>query len=268
MKLSIITINFNNVDGLRKTAESIVAQTFQDFEWIVVDGGSTDGSKELIERFDGRVTWWCSEKDSGIYNAMNKGVSHASGTYVLFLNSGDWLADEKVLADFNNACFDKAIIYGNVYLMKGDHCVYARKIGELSFGYMLYSSISHSSSFIPRDLLLRCPYNENYKIVSDWEFWLKMILQGEKFTYFERFVSCFDLAGVSQTNLKLNDYERQDVIDKIIPRSILYDYQSEKIGQLAKQRRKHPMFSKFITLCTIVMRELDSFFIRNQYKDN
>ena len=112
MKLSIITVNFNNVEGLRKTAESIVSQTFQDFEWIVIDGGSTDGSKELIEQYSDRIAYWCSEKDSGIYNAMNKGVRYAKGEYINFMNSGDCFADSSVLSDVSERLLDNVILYG------------------------------------------------------------------------------------------------------------------------------------------------------------
>lgn len=265
MKLSIITVNLNNAAGLEKTAESIVGQTFKDFEWIVIDGGSSDGSVDVIRKYADCITYWVSEKDSGIYNAMNKGVRHANGTYVQFLNSGDWLADENVTDDFNKVKCEGSVIYGDLRLMKADRCVCARKIGVLSFEYMMYSSIGHSASFIRRELLNCCPYNEDLKIVSDWEFWLKMILQGEKFQYVERFISCFDLGGISQTNQMLNDIERQSVIDRLIPESILYDYKAQHIGQLAELRRKHPIFSKYITFCTVVMKKMDKLFCHRTY---
>ncbi len=89
MKLSIITVNLNNKDGLQKTIDSVISQTFKDFEWIVIDGGSTDGSKELIEKYSDYISYWVSEPDKGIYNAMNKGIKVAKGDYLEFLNSGD-----------------------------------------------------------------------------------------------------------------------------------------------------------------------------------
>lgn len=96
IKLSIITVNLNNCDGLRRTIDSVVSQTFTDFEWIVIDGGSTDCSRELMEQYKDHFAFWCSEPDNGIYNAMNKGIVHANGEWLLFLNSGDWLAEKKV----------------------------------------------------------------------------------------------------------------------------------------------------------------------------
>ena len=97
MKLSIITINYNNRDGLQKTIDSVVSQTYKNFEWIIIDGGSTDGSKELIEQYQDHCAYWCSEPDKGIYNAMNKGIEKAIGDYSLFLNSGDRLHDDTVI---------------------------------------------------------------------------------------------------------------------------------------------------------------------------
>ena len=84
MKLSIITINYNNKAGLQRTIDSVICQTCKDFEWIVIDGGSTDGSKQLIEQYQSHFAYWCSEPDNGVYHAMNKGITHAKGEYLLF----------------------------------------------------------------------------------------------------------------------------------------------------------------------------------------
>lgn len=100
-KLSIISINLNNSEGLQKTIRSVIRQTNSDFEYIVIDGNSKDGSLNVIKNFDNQITYWVSEPDSGIYNAMNKGISKSTGRYCLFLNSGDWLADENVISDFS-----------------------------------------------------------------------------------------------------------------------------------------------------------------------
>ena len=97
MKLSIITINYNNLAGLQRTIDSVVCQTWHDYEWIIIDGGSSDGSKELIEQYQEYITYWCSEPDKGIYNAMNKGIDHAHGDYLIFMNSGDAFASKKCI---------------------------------------------------------------------------------------------------------------------------------------------------------------------------
>lgn len=83
-KISIITVNYNNLKGLQRTAESIIRLDYQNFEWIIIDGGSTDGSKAYIEHLNNKLSYWCSEKDKGVYDAMNKGISHAMGEYLIF----------------------------------------------------------------------------------------------------------------------------------------------------------------------------------------
>ena len=102
MKYSIITINYNNRDGLEKTIQSVINQTCQDFEFIIIDGGSTDGSVDIIKKYNDRINYWVSEPDKGIYNAMNKGILQAHGEYLNFMNSGDCFFDNEVLNKVNN----------------------------------------------------------------------------------------------------------------------------------------------------------------------
>ena len=111
--LSIITINRNNAAGLRKTIESVVSQTYTDFDYIIIDGASTDESVDVIKEYADRITYWVSEPDTGIYNAMNKGILKANGEYCLFLNSGDWLYDNDVLNDVFSISPTEDIVYGN-----------------------------------------------------------------------------------------------------------------------------------------------------------
>src|SRR6478735_1115877 len=113
IQLSIITINYNNLQGLQKTIESVVSQSFKDFEYIIIDGGSTDGSKVLIEKYSESITYWVSEKDNGIYPAMNKGIQVANGEYLLFLNSGDWFYENTTLSMAIPMLRPFDIVYGN-----------------------------------------------------------------------------------------------------------------------------------------------------------
>lgn len=99
MKISVITINYNNRAGLEATAESVVCQCGADYEWIVIDGGSTDGSVDVIKKHESRISYWCSCPDNGIYHAMNKGVKQATGEYCIFMNSGDCFAAPTVLKE-------------------------------------------------------------------------------------------------------------------------------------------------------------------------
>src|SRR6476646_10787698 len=112
-KLSIITVNYNNCNGLRKNIESEITQTFTKYEFLIIDGDSTDGSKTLIKKYTDKLHYWVSEKDCGVYNAMNKGVQKANGEYILMLNSGDYLCDDDVLLNVFKNNFSEKLIYGN-----------------------------------------------------------------------------------------------------------------------------------------------------------
>src|SRR5574344_2490955 len=106
MKLSIITINYNNAEGLEKTIKSVINQTFTDYEYIIIDGGSTDGSTDIIKKYRENIDYWVSESDKGIYKAMNKGITYTHGEYLNFMNSGDCFHSSTVLNEvarnFNN----------------------------------------------------------------------------------------------------------------------------------------------------------------------
>ena len=146
MKLSVITINYNNRDGLRKTIESVVNQTCKDFEYVIIDGGSTDGSVDVIKEYADRINYWVSEPDKGIYNAMNKGIDVAQGEYCLFLNSGDYLFDNYVLSEVALHLDGTDVITGCLKLDTGEFW-YAHKEITLSLLYKGFS-LSHPASFI------------------------------------------------------------------------------------------------------------------------
>ncbi len=225
MKLSIITVNLNNRAGLQKTIESIITQTFKDYEWIVIDGGSIDGSKELIEHYSDYISYWVSEPDKGIYNAMNKGILMAKGDYILFINSGDWLCNDTALERCLSHGLSADIAYGELYFVDNDgNYVKSRFPKQVSVYYLYHYSLGHNASFIKRTLLQNEPYDEQYSIVSDWAFFLKQALNGRHFEYLDEVVSCFDTTGISSTQSSLVSEERQHVINSLIPETLLYDF--------------------------------------------
>lgn len=172
MKLSIITINYNNKHGLQKTINSVISQIYKEFEWIIIDGGSTDGSKELIEQYTDYITYWVCEPDKGIYNAMNKGIEVAKGEYLLFLNSGDYLVSVYTLEHVLCKSFQADIVYGNL--------LYDKKKVERAPGFhndyiacidLIKGTLFHPSTFIKRELFEKYGYyDETLKIVADWKF--------------------------------------------------------------------------------------------------
>lgn len=216
MLLSIITINYNDKEGLARTMNSVLSQTYTDFEYIVIDGGSNDGSKTIIEQHQDQLGYWVSEPDSGIYNAMNKGIAKANGEYILFLNSGDVLIDDTIIKYVCTAVLKgQAIYYGDLlYGTVANHTL-KRYPNTLSFNYFFKGGyLPHPSSFIKRNLFERIGlYNENYQIISDWSFFVKAICKyNVGYTHFDKAVSYYDVNGISANpnhrGLKLK--EKQD----------------------------------------------------------
>lgn len=197
IKLSIITINYNNLEGLRKTFKSVFEQTYRDFEYIVIDGGSTDGSKELMEQYVDRLTYYVIEPDNGIYNAMNKGWKKATGKFCLFLNSGDWLYDNLVVRKFvDKAHQNTDIIVGStIEVDLNGKIIFERKNFDFSLYTLSYTSFPHQASFISLKLLKELNgYDENFRVISDWLFYFRAIIErnasfntmNEKIAYFEQ----------------------------------------------------------------------------------
>ena len=217
MKLSIITINYNNKAGLQKTIDSVITQTFKDFEWIIIDGGSTDGSKELIEQYSQYITYWVSEPDNGIYHAMNKGILQANGDYLQFLNSGDALYTNETLNELFKHDLYGDIIYGNVIFIKNDNSQELMRYNKpLSLSYFVEGGvINHQASFIKRELFKEQLYNENLKLVSDWEFWILQAIKGSSFQYIPQTIVLFDYTGLTSKISNLQKEENQIVRSNI-----------------------------------------------------
>ncbi len=214
MKLSIITVNFNNKDGLQKTIDSVICQTWKDYEWIIIDGGSTDGSKELIEQYQEHFAYWCSELDQGVYNAMNKGISRAKGDYLNFLNSGDCFHNPDVLSNIFQRKISEDIIYGNLNYVFKDKSFVDKYPSQLSFHYFLYLSIGHPASFI-RSTLLKDGYREDFKIISDWYKFLEWFREGRTFYHVDAVISDFDTAGMSSKNIDIIKKEKEKAFDEL-----------------------------------------------------
>jgi glycosyltransferase involved in cell wall biosynthesis len=174
MKLSIITVNLNNLSGLERTFESVFQQTFQDHEFIVIDGDSTDGSKEAIIQNKDRIDYYLSEKDNGVYAAMNKGILRAKGDYLLFLNSGDSLLTNRTLDAVFTYGHREDILFGNIKdNVTGNIITFPE---ELRFSFFKEATINHQASFIKRRLFEdHGLYNEKYRIAADWEFFIRCI---------------------------------------------------------------------------------------------
>lgn len=229
MKLSIITINYNDASGLKATIESVLSQSFRDFEYIVIDGGSNDGSNEVLETYRDRIDFAVSEKDNGIYNAMNKGARHASGEYLLFLNSGDTLYSPETLMNVNMETFRDDIVCGRV-LNYSDKDSYLKIPPEnVSLYTFVGGSLPHPSSFIKRTVFERIGgYHENYRIISDWCFFVEAVIRDKcSYSTIRNVVTRFNRFGISSTTGRLEEPRKTEFLNDLFG-PIMKDYLSVK----------------------------------------
>ena len=229
MKYSIITINYNNCDGLCRTIDSVINQTYRDYEFIIIDGGSSDGSKELLEKYDAYINYWVSEPDNGIYNAMNKGIARAHGDYLNFMNSGDTFYKSTTLEEVNTMINGSDIIVGSDYNedpKTGKSAITILPI-RISFATFFMQTLPHQSTFIRQSLFQDRLYDEQLKIVADWKFFLKKIVYDESTVQLLDLIICKrEQDGISNIQSTKVNEERKLVLSQILPAGIRKDYDS------------------------------------------
>lgn len=233
MILSIITVNLNNAAGLRKTIESVINQSFCDYEFIIIDGGSTDGSTDVIKEYVLNIDYWVSERDNGIYNAMNKGLSIAKGDYVNFLNSGDTYVASETLENVLRNNYQEDILYGNQCYEINGAVRLAKYPSVLSMSYFYEGTLNHQASFIKRSLFEGTRYIESYKIASDWAFFVqKIILEHCSYRFVDQVIVYFDTNGLSFQDkyTELSRSERADYLNRILPERVLADFQTLSVA--------------------------------------
>lgn len=222
MKLSIITVNYNDAEGLERTIRSVISQSFKDYEFIIIDGGSTDNSVDVIKKYSDKIDFWVSESDGGIYQGMNKGLRQAKGEYLNFMNGGDCYHSPDVLDEI-------FALKSNADIITGNHSENGlRNVGKDGVTMLdLYKwAIDHQASFIRREIALRHPYDEKYRIVSDWKFFIEaLVFDNCSFYYVDTMVVDVDMKGISNTNISLDKKERESVLQELLPERVLKDYQ-------------------------------------------
>lgn len=243
MKLSIITINRNNAGGLRKTMESVFSQTCRDFEYIVVDGASSDDSVNVVKELTSeRVNelknfQWVSEPDTGIYNAMNKGVMMCRGEYVLMLNSGDYLVDEHVIERILPELDGTDIVQGNNIEERNGVMFRNRGYGrsDIDIADVMKGHFLHQASFCRRDLFDRYGYfDETYRSSADSKFFMVCLGRHDAtFRYMDIDVTNYDLSGISaDTSDKWRKCRREEL------RRIIEEVFSERIYLFIRENDK------------------------------
>lgn len=197
MKLSIVTINYNNLEGLRDTINSVLSQTFHDYEWIIIDGGSTDGSKDLIEQNQQHLSYGCSEADKGIYDAMNKGIAKANGEYINFMNSGDVYESERTLQNVFTQNHEGDILYGdwiNVYKTKEVYMSFP--IDKLHTEFRK-RNICQQAMFYKTYLLKQKGFDLSISVWADYARNVELALSGIQYDYLPFVICRYDMNGIS-----------------------------------------------------------------------
>ena len=302
MKISIITINYNDAQGLAKTLKSVASQVLSDkvlndgfsLEHIIVDGGSTDGSIEVIKEYASRnindhqsainfhlEVKWVSEKDKGVYNAMNKGIKMASGEYIQILNAGDILASNEVLAKVRGKMEElrttdasyPEMIYGNMLVDGGEGNFAGSKEIEYSLRQYYTSTMNHDCCWIKRTLFVNenedgnqdhCYglYDENLKIVSDWKWFLQAIGLGHvKPVYVDIDMTIFEGGGISSIQVEKRNAERRQVLEDVMPPAILADYEQYAFPMEQVRRLKKYHLWAFINFVERVLSKLERWHI-------
>jgi putative colanic acid biosynthesis glycosyltransferase len=203
---SIITITKDNLSGLKQTAQSLVGQTCNDYEWIVIDGNSNYGTQSWLK--ESRASLWISEPDTGIYNAMNKGIEKAKGQYLFFLNAGDECGNQYILGSIKSCAQETSadFIYGDSFESTPHGVRYkkARAPYPLAFGMFTH----HQAMLYRREALGRMRYDESFKIAGDYDLTIRFLKEKPKIAYLQKPLCIFAYGGVSQKQAKLGRTEQ------------------------------------------------------------
>lgn len=272
MKISVITINYNNVLGLQKTLQSVKEQTYNNYEYIVIDGYSNDGSQNIIEQYRNIISKYVSEKDTGVFNAMNKGIAFANGDYCIFLNSGDYFADKYVLEKAEEYLNDADFVSGDTICVdnKGNKKFWgAPKI--LSCYIIIRYALSHQSTFIKTELLKRRPYREDLRIASDWEQELyEIVFHDATYKYLPLVVSIFNDEGMSRKNLDKVKEERLKIYNEYFSKRLLkYSLGDNELKELCSHAEEGTLLYNCMLYSVKIARKvygIFSFFKRNKLK--
>ena len=220
MQISIITIVLNDKNNIEKTILSVLNQKDVDLEYIVIDGGSTDGTLEIIEKYKNNIDVLISEKDNGIVDAFNKGIKAANGDVIGIVNSGDWLesdAIKTVIEVFEKRKAD--IVYGDVQYWNGNISEYRYKANHAFL--RKFMSINHPAVFVKKRIYKKYGlFDEAFKLAMDYELMLRFFVNGVKFVYVDRVLSNMALGGISDTNWRLAYKEAYEIRKKYLGNSV------------------------------------------------
>ena len=211
IKLSIITVTYNSDKYLEETILSVINQNYDNLEYIIIDGGSTDSTVEIIKKYEDHIAFWVSEKDSGIYDAINKGILRSNGDYIGIINSDDWYEVDVFKSIEKSIKINHPdIVHGILRLWENDKLM---GLQGYTSDFLNYGMISHPTCFVKREVYnLIGLFNTKYVIAADYDFMLKSFNRNVKFFYVEQVIANFRLSGISNSNSSLRESETSQVL--------------------------------------------------------
>lgn len=216
IKISVVTVCFNAVDAIEETILSVLNQTYRSIEYIIIDGGSTDGTVDIIKKYADKLAYWISEPDKGIYDAMNKGIKVATGDYINFMNAGDKYIHTKTIEMLLENHGDEKILYGNIIRCYSKYKETVKGICNLNPTIIdfIKNTIHHQGAFICRDLFDQYGlYSTDYRIISDWKFFFEVVaIAHERIRYVNQNIAYFRMDGISSKNTNLCYQESIDYL--------------------------------------------------------
>lgn len=268
MKISVVTVCYNSVDTIEETMLSVLNQTYPDVEYIIIDGGSTDGTVDIIKKYSDKLSYWISEPDKGIYDAMNKGIAVATGDYINFMNAGDKFIEDNIIVNILKQHYDEKILYGNIIRCYGSYkernagvCHSNPKIIDF-----IGDTIHHQAAFIKRDLFDKYGYySTEYKLMSDWKFFFEVaVLSHERIKYVNLDIAYFMMDGASSNNPELYSNECKAYLDEQFGKELreylleLRDYRNNELSSFFRRikniLRKHKRIFKVLSRMKIMIK--------------
>lgn len=231
--ISVVTVSYNAVSTIEQTILSVINQTYSNIEYIIIDGGSTDGTVDVIKKYADRIAYWVSEPDRGIYDAMNKGGVKATGAFIQFLNAGDWLESENIIEQiFKDWSKEADVIYGDMIIRRSDGVYYA-KAQELSH-FMNDFPLFHPSTFIAKPVFVSHLFDTLYRISADFKLLRDIYYEHGKFIYLPFAFTNFDaIYGLSSSECALEIFRERGRIygkDKTVKWKFIYMIYSVKLN--------------------------------------
>lgn len=208
-RISIVTVCYNVVDEIENTILSVLSQTYPNIEYIIIDGGSNDGTVRVIKEYQNRIYHWVSEPDKGIYDAMNKGIGISTGKWINFMNAGDTFYNEEVVSEIvKRAPANVDVVFGDVYVEYGHNC-YIEKAQPFYNNLPLHHDMgfNHQSCFISVPLAKKYPFEINYILAADYNMVITLYRNGATFKYLELVVARYKLGGLSDKKRRLHIFE-------------------------------------------------------------